>query len=189
MQLSSDADVGQKGGCFVRACLQGFVLSIGSLPKKRGRRARRKTTRLFCTRAVLQPTCVADFSRTQTTTFTFLNVRRRPVQQSPPHSIKRSGQAFSCAQPFFGVLRVCVCVFHGRFTSRTEGWSLVWPAFLFVSVQPANLDRPCQAGLCCRIRGWPRATCVFVCVSCSRNRFWNRVCACVCVCVFHARFA
>ena len=110
MQLSSDADVGQKGGCFVRACLQGFVLSIGSLPKKRGRRARRKTTRLFCTRAVLQPTCVADFSRTQTTTFTFLNVRRRPVQQSPPHSIKRSGQAFSCAQPFFGVLRVCVCV-------------------------------------------------------------------------------
>ena len=84
----------------------------------------------------------------------------------------------------------CVCVFHGRFTSRTEvakpsvlRWSLVWPAFLFVSVQPANLDRPCQAGLCCRVRGWPRATCVFVCVSCSRNRFWNRVCACVCVCV------
>ena len=73
-----------------------LVLSVGrrfsrclgkqeaSLPKKRGRRARRKTTRLFCTRAVLQPTCVADFSRTQTTTFTFLNVRRRPVQQQPP---------------------------------------------------------------------------------------------------------
>ena len=84
-----------------------LVLSVGrrfsrclgkqeaSLPKKRGRRARRKTTRLFCTRAVLQPTCVADFSRTQTTTFTFLNVRRRPVQQSPPHSIKRSARSLA----------------------------------------------------------------------------------------------
>ena len=187
MQLSSDADVGQKGGCFVRACLQGFVLSIGSLPKKRGRRARRKTTRLFCTRAVLQPTCVADFSRTQTTTFTFLNVRRRPVQQSPPHSIKRSGQAFSCAQPFFGVLRVCVCSMEGLLQGRKDGALFGQRFFLSVCSRRISIGRARLVFAAGLEAGPGRPVCLCACL--VLETVFGIECVRVCVCVFHARFA
>ena len=107
---------------------------------------------------------------------------------------QRIGQAFSCAQPFFGVLRVCVCSTEGLLQGRKwqnprccDGALFGQRFFLSVCSRQISIGRARLVFAAGLEAGPGRPVCLCACL--VLETVFGIECVRVCVCVFHARFA